>query len=179
MSLEPFFSLTPQQPWFSKPPAEDGLPAVTAFVNFWNISALAWGGSGGTKPTLATQLNEGWVYMSGGASAPYDEDADGMICNRERSQVIEIGFQGINVTERNQFLVVLGLHALGENAVARIAAYRNVLRTDHLRPGDNTIAVLIDCPYDRAWIYLDVKHVKTPEGKASAFGFKGAMGYLL
>ncbi len=177
MSLDSFFTLTPQQPWMSRS-TEDGSPSVTAFVNFWNISALAWGGSGGTKPTLETQLHEGWVYMSGGAAAPHDEDND-LIQNRERSQVVEIGFQGINVTERNQFLVILGLHALGENAVARIALYRSILRTDHLRPGDNTIAVLIDCPYDRAWIYLDLKHVKTPEGKASAFGFKGATGYLL
>ena len=51
MSLDSFFSLTPQQPWFSQPPAEDDAPAVTAFVNFWNMSALAWGGAGGTKPT--------------------------------------------------------------------------------------------------------------------------------
>ncbi len=178
MSLDSFFTLTPQQPWFSKPP-EDGSPAVTAFVNFWNMSALAWGGSGGTKPTLATQLNEGWVYMSGGAAAPYGEDVGDLICNRERSQVIEIGFQGLNVSDRNQFLIVVGLHALGDNAVARIALYRNVLRTDHLRPGDNTLAALIDCPYDRAWIYLDIKHVQTPEGKASAFAFKGVTGYLL
>ncbi|MBM4424420.1 MAG: hypothetical protein FJ030_13700 [Chloroflexi bacterium] len=99
MTLESFFTLTPQAPWQSFEPSEDGTPGARAFVNFWNIAALAWGGSGGTKPTLETQLKEGWVYMSGGTAAPFDEDADGVICNRERSQIAEIGFQGINVTE--------------------------------------------------------------------------------
>ena len=119
------------------------------------------------------------MYLSGGTAAPYDEDVNNVICNRERSQIVEIGFQGINVTERNQFLAVIGLHALGENAMVRLALYRNLLRTEHLRPGANTLAVLIDCPYDRSWIYLDLKHVKMPDGKASAFGFKGVTGYLL
>ena len=179
MTLESFFTLTPQQPWYSKPPVEDGAPAATAFVNFWNMAALAWGGAGGTNPTLETQLKEGWVYMSGGTAAPHDEDKGDTICNRERSQIAEIGFQGIGVDEGNQFLVVVGLHALGEHAMVRAALYRNILRTEHLRPGDNTLAVLIDCPYDRAWIYLDLKHVKMPDGKASAFAFKGVTGYLL
>jgi hypothetical protein len=178
MMLESFFSLTPQQPMIKRPPVEDG-PAVNAFVNFWNMAALAWGGAGGTTPTLERQLSEGWVYMSGGTAAPYDEDANNILCNRERSQIVEIGFQGVNVTDRNQFLAVIGLHALGENAMVRIALYRNILRTEHLKAGDNTLAVLIDCPYDRAWIYLDLKHVKMPDGKASAFGFKGVTGYLL
>jgi hypothetical protein len=140
---------------------------------------LAWGGSGGTKPTLESQLNEDWVYMSGGTAAPYDEDVDGVICNRERSQIVEIGIQGINVNERNRLLVRIELHAFGENAVARLALARNILRTEHLHPGDNTLTVLIDCPYDRAWIYLDIKHVQTLEGKASAFSFKRVTGYLL
>ena len=179
MTLEPFFALTPQQPWYNCPSAEESAPGVTAFVNVWNMSALAWGGAGGTKPTLETQLEEGWVYMSGGTAAPYDEDAGDVIASRERSQIVEIGFQAANVDARNQFLVVIGLHAFGEHALVRVALYRSVLRTDHLRPGDNTLAVLIDCPHDRAWIYLDLKHVKMPDGKASAFGFKGVTGYLL
>ena len=178
MTLESFFTLTPQSPHISIEPV-DGTPGVNAFVNFWNMAALAWGGAGGTKPTLETQLKEGWVYMSGGTAAPHDEDADGVICNRERSQIVEIGFQGINVDDRNQFLLVIGLRALGENAMVRIALYRDVLRTEHLRVGDNTLALLIDCPRDRAWIYIDLKHVKMPNGKASAFAFKGVTAYLL
>ena len=110
MTLEAFFSLTPQQPMIKRLPVDDG-PAVNAFVNFWNMAALAWGGAGGTTPTLERQLTEGWVYLSGGTAAPYDEDANNVICNRERSQIVEIGFQGINVTDRNQFLAVVGLHA--------------------------------------------------------------------
>ena len=180
MTLEPFFTLNPQQPSYSSSNVEeDSAPRITAFVNFWNIAALAWGGSGGTKPTLESQLNEGWVYMSGGTAAPYNEDADGIICNRERSQIVEIGVQGINVDERNKLLLVIELHALGENAVARLALARTILRTEHLRLGDNSLSVLVDCPYDRAWIYLDIKHIQTPEGKASAFGFKSVTGYLL
>lgn len=178
MTLESFFTLTPQSPHISIEPVE-GTPGVKAFVNFWNMAALAWGGAGGTKPTLETQLKEGWVYMSGGTAAPHDEDADGVICNRERSQIVEIGFQGINVDDHNQFLIVIGLRALGENAMTRIALYRDVLRTEHLRVGDNTLALLIDCPRDRAWIYIDLKHVKMPNGKASAFAFKGVTAYLL
>jgi hypothetical protein len=179
MTLEPLFALSPKQPSNVRPREEDDVPHITAFVNFLNITALAWGGAGGTTPTLATQLDEGWVYMSGSAAAPYHEDIDGVICNRERSQIVEIGIQGINVDERNKFLLVIELHALGENAMVRLAVSRKILRTEHLRPGDNTISVLIDCPYDRAWVYLDIKHVKTSDGKASAFGFKGVMGYLL
>src|SRR5512134_795349 len=144
MTMEPFFNLSPRQPMYTTACPRENAPAVTAFVNFWNMAALAWGGSGGTKPTLATQLNEGWVYMSGGTAAPEDEDQDNLICNRERSQVVEIGFQGVNVSERNQFLIVMGLHALGESAAVRIALYRNILRTDRLRPGDNTLAIVID-----------------------------------
>ena len=178
MTLEAFFTLTPPQPLFKHAPG-DNRAGVNAFVNFWNMAALAWGGAGGTTPTLEKPLTEGGVYLSGGTAAPYDEDVNNVICNRERSQIVEIGFQGINVTERNQFLAVIGLHALGENAMVRLALYRNLLRTEHLRPGANTLAVLIDCPYDRAWIYLDLKHVKMPDGKASAFGFKGVTGYLL
>ena len=179
MTLEPIFILRPQQPSYSSPDVEDSAPRVAAFVNFWNISALAWGGSGGTKPTLESQLNEDWVYMSGGTAAPYDEDVDGVICNRERSQIAEIAMQGVNVSESNRLLLRIELHAFGENAVARLALSRNVIRTEHLQPGDNMLTVLIDCPYDRAWIYLDIKHVQTPEGKASAFGFKRVTGYLL
>jgi hypothetical protein len=125
------------------------------------------------------KLNEDWVYMSGGTAAPYDEDVDGTIGNRERSQIVEIGIQGINVDESNKLLLRIELHALSENAVARLALSRSILRTEHLRLGDNTLNVLLDCPYDRAWIYLDIKHVQTPEGKASAFGFKRVTGYLL
>jgi len=180
MNLEPIFMLSPKQPSYASPEQEEeAAPRVTAFVNFWNIAALAWGGSGGTTPTLATQLNEDWVYMSGSAAAPYDEDVDGVICNRDRSQIVEVGFQSINVDERNRLLLVINLHALGENAVARLALSRSILRTEHLRPGDNTLTVLIDYPYDRAWIYLDIKHVKTSDGKGSAFGFKRVTGYLL
>jgi hypothetical protein len=180
MTLEPIFTLSPQEPSFSSSDAqEDNAPHIAAFVNFWNIAALAWGGSGGTKPTLESQLNEDWVYMSGGTAAPYDEDTDGILCNRERSQIVEIGMQGINVNEHNKLLLVIELHALGENAVARLALSRTILRTEHLRLGDNTLSLLLDCPYDRAWIYLDIKHVQTPEGKASAFGFKRVTGYLL
>ncbi len=179
MALEPLFALSPKQPSNVSSQEEDDAPRITAFVNFLNITALAWGGSGGTTPTLATQLDEGWVYMSGSAAAPYDEDMDGVICNRERSQIVEVGIQGINVDERNKFLLVIELHALGENAMARLAVSRKILRTEQLRPGDNTISVLLDCPYDRAWVYLDIKHIKTPEGKASAFGFKSVTGYML
>jgi hypothetical protein len=180
MTIEPIFTLNPQQPSFSGSDGDESdMPHTTAFVNFWNIAALAWGGSGGTTPTLATQLNEGWVYMSGGTAAPYSEDVDGVICNRERSQIVEICIQGINVAEHNKFLLLIELHALGENAVARLALSRTILRTEHLRPGDNTLSVLVDCPYDRAWIFLDIKHIQTPEGKASAFGFKSVTGYLL
>jgi hypothetical protein len=180
MTLDPIFTLSPQQQSFSSSDAEDvSAPRIIAFVNFWNIAALAWGGSGGTTPTLESQLNEGWVYMSGGTAAPYDEDVDGNICNRERSQIVEICIQGINVDERNKILLMIDLHALGENAVARLALSRTILRTEHLRLGDNTLSVLVDCPYDRAWIYLDIKHIQTPEGKAAAFGFKRVMGYLL
>ena len=180
MTLEPIFTLRPQQPSHSSSDMEEtGAPRISAFINFWNISALAWGGSGGTKPTLESQLNEDWIYMSGGTAAPYDEDVGGVICNRERSQIVEIGMQGINVNESNRLLLRIELHAFGENAVARLALSRNVMRTEHLHPGDNTLNVFIDCPYDRAWIYLDIKHVQTPEGKASAFGFKRVTGYLL
>jgi hypothetical protein len=180
MTLEPFFTLSPQQPSYSSSAMEnDGAAQIIAFVNFWNIAALAWGGSGGTTPTLEFQLNEGWVYMSGGTAAPYNEDVDGILCNRERSQIVEICIQGINVDEHNKFLLMIDLHALGENAVARLALSRTILRTEHLHPGDNTLSVLIDCPYDRAWLYLDIKHIQTPEGKASAFGFKRVTGYLL
>ncbi len=179
MTLDSFFTLTPQAPLQKIEPTEPGAPGAHAFVNIWNMTALAWGGSSGTKPTLETQLKEGWVYMSGGTAAPDDEDVDGVVCNRERSQIVEIGFQGINVSERNQFLLVVGLRALGENAVVRIALYRDVLRTEHLHPGDNTIALLIDCPRDRAWIYVDLKHVKMADGKASAYAFKGVTCYLL
>jgi hypothetical protein len=180
MTLEPIFTLSPQQPSYASSEQEnEEAPHVTAFVNFWNISALAWGGSGGTKPTLESQLNEDWIYMSGGTAAPYDEDVAGTICNRERSQIVEIGIQGVNVDERNRFLLRIELHALGENAVARLSLSRTVLRTEHLRLGDNILNILVDCPYDRAWIYLDIKHVQTPEGKASAFGFKRVTGYLL
>ncbi len=179
MTLESFFSLTPQAPRQTVEPDGDGSPGVSAFVNLWNIAALAWGGPAGTTPTLETQLKEGWVYLSGGTAAPHDEDADGMICNRERSQIVEIGFQGIGVGEHNQFLLVIHAHALGENAVLRVALYRDVLRTEHLRPGANTLALLIDCPRDRAWIYVDLKHVQMPNGKASAIAFKGVTGYLL
>ena len=180
MTIESILTLTPQQPSFFTPEGDEGsAPRITAFVNFWNIAALAWGGSGGTTPTLESQLSEGWVYMSGGTAAPYNEDVDGILCNRERSQIVEICIQGINVDERNKFLLMIDLQALGENAVARLALSRTILRTEHLHPGDNTLSVLIDCPYDRAWIYLDIKHVQTPEGKASAFGFKRVTGYLL
>jgi hypothetical protein len=180
MTLETAFTLSPKQPSYSKRDLEqEKTPRITAFVNFWNIAALAWGGSGGTKPTLESQLNEDWVYMSGGTAAPYDEDVDGMICNRERSQIVEIGVQGINVDEHNKVLLVLELHALGENAVARLALSRTILRTEHLRLGENTLSTLIDIPYDRAWVFLDVKHVQTADGKASAFGFKRVTGYLL
>lgn len=179
MTLEPFFMLDPHAPSYESPTGGADAPRVKAFVNFWNIAALAWGGSGGTKPTLESQLNEGWVYLSGSSAAPFDEDVDGTIQNRERSPVIEIGIQGVNVNARNKILLKIDLHALGEYAVARIALDRQVLRTDHLQPGDNTVSVLIDCPYDRAWIYVDVKHVQTEDGRASAFGFKKVTGYLL
>jgi hypothetical protein len=58
MTFEPIFTLTSQQPSYSSE-EEDGVPRVTAFVNFWNISALAWGGSGGTKPTLEIERRLG------------------------------------------------------------------------------------------------------------------------
>ncbi|MFQ5410025.1 MAG: hypothetical protein ACE5FI_16580 [Anaerolineales bacterium] len=179
MTLESFFTLTPQAPWQSSEPSDSSVPGMRAFVNFWNLAALAWGGSSGTKPTLEAQLKEGWVYMSGGTAAPYDEDVEDVICNRERSQIVEIGFQGLNVSSHNQYLLVAGLHALGENAMVRVALFRDVLRTEHLQPGDNTLALLIDCPRDRAWIYVDLKHIKMPSGKASAYIFKGVTCYLL
>jgi hypothetical protein len=180
MTLEPIFTLSPRQPSHSSPEQEmENEPRAKAFVNFWNIAALAWGGSGGTIPTLESQWNEGWVYMSGGTAAPYAEDVDGVLCNRERSQIVEICMQGININERNKFLLMIELHALGENAVARLALSRTILRTEYLHVGDNILSVLVDCPYERAWIYLDIKHVQTPEGKASAFGFKSVTGYLV
>lgn len=179
-SLSPVFSLTPKQPSFAT--AEDkevSTPQIKAFVNFWNIAALAWGGAGNTKPTLESQLNEDWVYMSGSSAAPYDEDADGLIQNRERSQIIEIGIQGTNVSERNKLLLVTDVHALGENSVVHLAISRSILRTEHLILGDNSLSVLIDIPYDQAWLYLDIKHIQTQDGKASAFSFKKVTGYLL
>jgi hypothetical protein len=180
MTLDPIFTLHPQQPSYSSANnGKEDAPRITAFVNFWNISALAWGGSGGTQPTLASQLNEDWVYMSGGTAAPHEEDRDGVICNRERSQIVEIGVQGINVDESNQILLRIELHAFGENAVARLALSRTILRTEHLHLGDNVLNVLVDCPYDRAWIYLDIKHVQTPKGEYSAFGFKSVTGYMV
>lgn len=178
MTFSPLFTLTPQQPEFSRDPGEAGAPGVTAFVNFWNMAALAWGGAGDTRPTLETQLDEGWVYMSGGTAAPYDEDAD-EICNRERSQIVEIAFQGINVHGRSKFLIGVSLHALGEHALVRLALNRRILRTEHLQAGDNTLWELVDGPGDRAWVYLDLKHVKMPDGRASAYAFKSATGYLL
>ncbi|HCB01059.1 MAG TPA: hypothetical protein DEP19_01640 [Anaerolineae bacterium] len=180
MTLEPFFSLTPKQPSFSTTENSTiSVPQIKAFVNFWNIAALAWGGAGNTKPTLESQLNDDWVYMSGGSAAPYNEDVDSVIQNRERSQIIEIGIQGINVNERNKILLMIDLHALGENSVVHLAVSRKIIKTEHLRLGDNSLSVLIDIPYDQAWMYLDIKHIQTAEGKASAFGFKKVTGYLL
>lgn len=178
MTIERLFTLDPQNPSFDKDES-DGVPGVSAFVNFWNIAALAWGGSGGTKPTLESQLEENWVYLSGNSAAPFDEDSDGLIQNRERSPIIEIGVQCANVDGQNKILFKIELHALGDNAVVRIAVDRKIVQTEHLRKGDNSISVMVNCPYDRAWIYLDIKHVKAENGKASAFGFKSVTGYLL
>ena len=83
----------------------------------------------------------------------------------------------IGQTLNNRYAVTA---RIGKGAMdAGIALYHDVLRTEHLRVGDNTLALLIDCPYDRAWIYIDLKHVKMPNGKASAFAFKGVTAYLL
>lgn len=180
LSLSPILFLTPKQPSFST--TENSAISVLhikAFVNFWNIAALAWGGAGNTKPTLESQLNEDWVYMSGSSAAPYDEDKEDVIQNRERSQIIEIGIQCTNVSERNKILLVIDLHALGDNSVVHLAISRKIMRTEHLKLGDNSLSVLIDIPYDQAWIYLDIKHIQTKDGKASAFGFKKITGYLL
>ena len=178
MTIEQFFTLDPQNPSFEKDES-DGAPGVSAFVNFWNIAALAWGGSGGTKPTLESQLDENWVYLSGNSAAPFDEDTDDVLVNRERSPIIEIGVQCLNVSERNKILFKIELHALGENAVVRIAVDRKVVQTEHLKLGDNSVSVLVDYPQDRSWLYVDVKHIKAKNGKASAFGFKKVTGYLL
>jgi len=178
MTIEQFFLLDPQNPSFEKAEG-DTMPGVSAFVNFWNIAALAWGGSGGTKPTLESQLDENWIYLSGNSAAPFDEDINDTLVNRERSPIIELGVQCINVGERNKILFKIELHALGENAVVRVAVNRKVVQTEHLQLGDNSVIVLVDYPDDRAWVYVDVKHVKAENGKASAFGFKRLTGYLL
>ncbi len=52
MTLESFFSLTPQEPMVKRLPVDDG-PAVNAFVNFWNMTALAWGGVAASTRTFA------------------------------------------------------------------------------------------------------------------------------
>jgi len=178
MSLSPLFHLTPTRPKIVAANHSPDNLGVTAFVNFWNVSILAWGGAGGTTPSLETQLKEGWVYMSGGAAAPESEDQDGILHNRERSQIVEIGIQLSHAPSRGKLLIRAELHSLGENAVVRVALNRSVIRTEQLAVGDCTVAVLVESPSDQAWSYIDLKHIQTPEGKASAFTFKSVLGYL-
>ena len=62
MTLEPFFALTPQQPWYNCPSAEESAPGVTAFVNVWNMSAQTGTHLLGKCHTKAARFEENCAY---------------------------------------------------------------------------------------------------------------------
>ncbi|MBI3913604.1 MAG: hypothetical protein HY327_05395 [Chloroflexi bacterium] len=179
MSLESVLTLTPQQP-LNTIRTENGDPLeLTAYVNFWNFTALAWNRNSAGAPTVARQAAEEWIYMGGTSAAPYAEDCAGRIVNRERSQIVEMGLQATPGRARLQILIVMTLRALGEHAMVRVGVNRQIVRTDHLTHGENRISILLDCPVAGEWTFVDLKHIQLPNGKASAVAFQETRVYLI
>lgn len=171
----PLFTLSPTAPLYNAP-AEDEI-SVRAFVNFRNVHLLAFGGAGSTHPALAQLAAQNRVYFSSSSAAPMSEDSD-QIENWERSSLIEISTLLGQSQMPRRILLKVHLHALDSGGRVRVAINRRIQETCPIPQGpDFMLPILIPPPQD--WVYVDIKHIQTDDGKAAALLVGEIQGFLV
>jgi hypothetical protein len=164
--LQPFFSLTPLDRYVMTYDA--GAPTAP-----WVAASLtSYGGYTGSGHSLQSQYDRNEIILRSDP-VPLDDVTFGEMSRRCS---VWINIQPRRVSVENQCLLLIALRGISGSPSAQIFVGSDLVRTEALS-GDETVAILVDCP--EAGGNIDVYVRLASSYDYAVMGFKGIDCYLL
>ena len=174
MSLNPLFSLTPNNPAANtydaaNPNAPWGRGVLRTYGGF------SYGGAGSRYP-LQNQSANDEIIVGFDPVAPGDGTINSSVDDLYRRCTIYAYFAGINVATDNQYLLLAQLNGITQ-ATAQFFVGTELVKEEAIS-GEEQVAVLIDVPGSdqSVYFYIRLASATTPYAR---MGFKGLDCYLL
>ncbi len=172
MALQPFFSLTPSNPYVNSydaanPSAPYAYAGVTSFGGVTTVSSPYRLGDQNTNDEIILGYNP--VDLS-------DQSIGSTIDDLYRRCTIYVYLTGTNVTTANQYLLLFALRRDAGSVSAQFFVGADLVRTEQLS-GDEQVAILFDTPGSGIYTYIYVR-LASPDYYAR-MGFQGMECYLL
>ena len=176
MSLDPFFSLSPNSPRMETyDGANPNAPYAYAKVDTTGGRSFPWSGQ-----SLVDQHSSDKILLGYDPVSSSDQTITNVIDDLYRRCSVRVGFYGANVTTANQYLLVFRLERSFGSPIAQFFVGADFVQAEdiNLSPYDD-VAMLLDTPGDRTWTYVNVRLAALNATYYTSFFFKGVDCYLL
>ena len=154
MAVNPFFSLTPTNPYVL---TYDGANPTNPYAS---ATLYTYGGiTLGNSPSfrLSTQAANDEIFLGFNPVNPTQDltitDIVNDVYNRSCAQFY---FTGVNVSTENQYLLLFSLRAVYGSPTAQFFVGTDLVSTEALN-GEEQVAVLLDCPGNNVWMSVYVR----------------------
>lgn len=170
--LQPFFSLTPLDPYhhtygMGDPQAPYAQASLYSYGGYTSASHSYW---------LSDQHSSDEIILSDDPVELADQAIGSVPDDLYRRCTIRLCFTGWNVSTKNQYLLLLALRGIRQSPTAQFFVGTDFVRAEELS-GDETVAILLDCPGPNRTTEIYVR-LASPVQWAT-MGFKGVDCYLL
>ena len=172
MSLDPFFSLTPNNPLANTYDAANP-NAPWAYGYFYSFGGFSYGGFSPYR--LQDQSANDEIIVGYDPVAPGDGTINSISDDFYRRCTIYAYFYGTNVATDNQYLLLAQLNGLYQ-ATAQFFVGTELVREEAIS-GEEQVAVLMDVPGSGVLVNFYIRLAST--SSYASMGFKGLDCYLL
>ncbi len=176
MALQPFFSITPSNPFvYTYDAANPRAPyALASLSSFGGVT------SGGSPLRLGDQKTNDEIILGHDPMPPAYQTMGLLRSNIYGKCSIKISFYGIHVTTANQYLLLFALRSIRASVFAQFFVGTDFVRMDQLS-GDEQVAILIDTlpPRRGRGVYTHIYVRLASLDYWAAMGFQGMECYLL
>ncbi len=176
MSLDPFFSLSPNSPYMNTyDGATPNAPNAYAYVQTFGGWSYPWSGR-----SLVDQHSSDKILLSYDPVSSSDQTMTNVVNDLYRRCSVQVIFRGTNVSTTNQYLLVFRLERSFGSPIAQFFVGSDFVRAEDisLSPYDD-VAMLFDTPGDDVWTFVNVRLAAPGISYYAGFFFHGIDCYLL